>query len=331
MLHLFYSEWSFYYHKKCYLYLQNRIMMQHFLFPMDRFKELEPSLKQCFNIDRYTSVVSKCLYGSINPTQLLNIEIPEKYCDENGHYDIGEYSIDNSDKIKIPISHCFKLENLDSFFEVYHIETNRVLFDTLIFLYAYYDTLEKDYSTAIDEAEYDYIQYTQGVRPEMLKLYIALHETNDADSIKIRFGNNKAVEVDTMLPWFRNEIKQYLDKYLGVQSVKEAKREFLNNYAQKVGAPNNWLLNQYIWGLYNLLETTGFIKSKTSGKVSRPQAKFIEDYLMAIQLIDIKSNVDANNIRSRLNHLLKNFDSIVDITNDMCYKLSPNNNSPRLF
>ena len=104
------------------------------------------------------------------------------------------------------------------------------------------------------------------------------------------------------------------------------------NYAHKEGAPNNWKLNRYIWGIYNLLEETGTITAKTKRTVSRKQAKFIEDYLMAIHLINVDSKVDANNIRSRLHSLMKNYDSIEELTKDMHYKSSPNNvDGTRLF
>ena len=217
------------------------------------------------------------------------------------------------------------------FCQSYNIKGDTLLFDTLAFMFLFNDTSSKKYYTGFDEAEQDFLQYALGVRPEMLKLYIALNSATDADSIKIRFGDNKPVEVDTMVPWLREEMKEYLSKYLGVESIKEAKHELLMNYTNRIGAPNNWQTNQYIWGVYNLLDRTGFIKSLGEGKVSRKQAKFIEDYLMAIHLIDINSNIDANNIRGRLNHLLKNYDSIEQLTEDMHYKSSPNNNGIRLF
>ena len=80
------------------------------------------------------------------------------------------------------------------------------------------------------------------------------------------------------------------------------------------------------------MEETGFIRSQTAGKVSRKQAKFIEDYLMAIHLINVDSKVDANNIRSRLHSLMKNYDSIEELTKELHYKRSPNNeDGTRLF
>lgn len=298
---------------------------------MEKFKEIEPSLKLWFNIDRYTPEISKCISSSISTNQLMKTDIPEKYRKDNGNYDIFEYSFDHSDVIQMPISSSVNFAKIGRFFQSYNIEEDTIIYDTLSFMSIYYMTLHKNYNTVMDDIEYDFLQYAVGVRPEMLNLYIALHETTETDSIKIRFGNNKYIEVDTMFPWFRDEIKEYLHKYLGVDSIKDAKRELLMNYANKVGAPANWEQNQYIWGLYNLLEDTGLIKSKTKGNVSRKQAKFIEEYLLAIHLIKANSNIDANNIRSRLVSLFKNYDSIEEITQDRRYKSSPNNNGIRRY
>jgi hypothetical protein len=80
-----------------------------------------------------------------------------------------------------------------------------------------------------------------------------------------------------------------------------------------------------------MLEETGFIRSQTVGSISRKQAKFIEDFMMAIHLIDVESKIDANNIRSRLTNLIKNYSSIEEITEEMRYKSSPNNNGIRRF
>ena len=304
----------------------------YFSFPMATFKEIEPTLKKCFNIDRETSVIKKCICESISPTELMTAEIPETYLFEDNHYDIFAYSMDYAESIRIPISETFELNEFKFFCQSYNIKGDTLLFDTLAFMFLFNDTSNKKYHTGFDEAEQDFLQYALGVRPEMLKLYIALNSTTNANSIKIRFGDSKPVEVDTMYPWLREEITEYLHKYLGVETIKEAKQELLMNYASKPGAPNNWQLNQYIWGVYNLLNETGFIKSQGAGKVSRKQAKFIEDYLMSADIINIDSNIDANNIRSRLNSLMKNYDSIEQIIEDMQYKSSPNNiNGIRLF
>ena len=73
------------------------------------FKEIEPTLKKCFNIDRETSVIKKCICESISPTELMTAEIPETYLFEDNHYDIFAYSMDYAESIRIPISETFEL------------------------------------------------------------------------------------------------------------------------------------------------------------------------------------------------------------------------------
>lgn len=310
-------------------------MAQHleYLYPMDKFRKLEPKLKQWFNIDRNTPIISKCLSVSFTPNQLMQIQsqIPDDYRGENGYYDIARYTYDYSDVLAMPIRKDVNADELFELFNNYGIEEDSILYDTLFFLFLYNESLNGNFDSAIEDAEYEFLQYAVGVRPEMLKLYILLHETSESETIKVRSGNNKSVAVDTEVPWLRDAIKEYLDKYLGVESVKEAKRELLTNYTNSTGAPINKTITQYIWGIYSLLEDTEFIKSNTKGKVSRKQAKFMEDYLMAIHLIDIGSDIDANNIRSRLNYLLDSYDSIEQLAQELHYKSSPNNNEIKLF
>ena len=301
------------------------------LFPMATFKEIEPTLKMCFNIDRNTPTIAKCISESITPAELINTKIPDTYLLEDNHYDIFAYTIDYAESIRIPISEAWDTTEFEIFCQSNNIRDNTLLFDTLAFMFLFNDTSNKKYYTGLDEAEQDFLQYAVGVRPEMLKLYIALHEATDADTIKIRFGNGKPVEVDSAIPWLRDEIKEYLDRFLGVESIREAKQELLMNYTNKAGAPQNWQINQYAWGIYSMLEETGFIRSQTVGTISRKQAKFIEDFMMAIHLIDVESKIDANNIRSRLTNLIKNYSSIEEITEEMRYKSSPNNNGIRRF
>lgn len=76
----------------------------YFLFPMATFKAIEPTLKKCFNIDRNTSVMEKCISDSISPVALMKAEIPETYLLEDDHYDIIAYSMDYAESIRIPIS-----------------------------------------------------------------------------------------------------------------------------------------------------------------------------------------------------------------------------------
>ena len=293
----------------------------YFSFPMATFKEIEPTLKKCFNIDRETSVIKKCICESISPTA----EIPETYLLEDGYCDILAYAMDYAESIRIPVSQTCNSKDFNIFCQSNNIEYYTFLYKTLAFMFLFNDTCNKKYSTEMDKEEQAFLEYAQDVRPELLKLYIALKENKKNKPITIRFGSSKPIVVDDKIPWLREELERYLNKYLGVADSTEAKREYLMNYAHKEGAPNNWKLNRYIWGVYNLLEETGTIKAKTERTASRKQAKFIEDYLFAIGLINLDSKIDEHNIRSRLNSLMKNYDSIEELTENLDYKSSPNN------
>ena len=306
-----------------------------FLFPMATFKEIEPTLKKCFNIDRHTSVLEKCISESFTANELKKVKIPETYLLEDDRYDIFAYSMDYAESIRIPISETCSTKDFNIFCQSNNVEYGSSLYATLAFMLLFNDTSNKKYSTDLDREAQENSKYDLYVRPELLKSYIALKENKNLESITIRFNSSKSsksIVVDQNVPWFREELERYLHTYLGVADLTEAKREYLINYTHKEGAPNNWKLNRNIWGIYNLLEETGTIKAKTKRTVSRKQAKFIEDYLMAIHLINVDSKVDANNIRSRLLSLMKNYESIAELTEDLHYKRSPNNeDGTRLF
>ncbi len=297
----------------------------YFHFTVATFKAIEPTLKKCFNIDRNTFEIANCIFNSMNPQTQINGDIPEEYLDEDGVFDAILYSLDHINEIIIPVCDTINTENLKKFYKDYQLKVGTHFFDILFFMFLYYQNNNKAFSTDLEMAEEDELQYSKEVRPELLELFIALEENKRKEPISIRVGLSKPIVLDKKVPWLREELARYLNKYLGVANLKEAKREYIMNYAHKGGAPNNWKLNRYIWGIYNLLEEIGTIKAKTERTVSRKQAKFIEDYLFAIGLISYDSLIDANNIRSRLNSLMKNYDSIEELTEDLHYKSSPNN------
>lgn len=307
-------------------------MCNQYYFSVKTFKEIEPTLKRCFNIDRYTPEIDNCIFYSKDPQIMINVTIPEEYRDEEGEIDECSYILDHINEINIPVGDTFNIENFIKFYKDYQLKVGTHFFEILFFMLLYYQNGKKGFSTDLEAAAEDELQYSIDVRPELLELFIALEENKNNKSISIRLGSSKPIVLDKKVPWLREELARYLDKYLGVANLKEAKREYLMNYKNKEGAPNNWKLNRYIWGVYNLLEETGTIKAKTERTVSRKQAQFIEDYLLAIGLINLDSKIDANNIRSRLNSLMKNYDSIEKLTVEMQYKTSPNNEGgTRLF
>ena len=195
----------------------------------------------------------------------------------------------------------------------------------------------------ISEGEYDdmlYQQYIHEVRPDMLKLYIALNQPKQKKGkdfitdIKITAGGNSPIAINNKDSWFENKLNEYLHQYLGVNSLEEAQDELHFIYGdKKVGSKKiDPIQSLYIWGTYQLLQDT-HLKSVKEKVPTRPQANLIESYLRAIGLIEADDvDTDANNIRSRLGYFLNRYDTVEALFEHKTFKLSPNNiNGTRLW
>ena len=188
----------------------------------------------------------------------------------------------------------------------------------------------------ISEGEYDdmlYQQYIHEVRPDMLKLYIALNQPKQKKGkdfitdIKITAGGNSPIAINNKDSWFENKLNEYLHQYLGVNSLEEAQDELHFIYGdKKVGSKKiNPIQSLYIWGTYQLLQDT-HLKSVKEKVPTRPQANLIESYLRAIELIEADDvDTDANNIRSRLRYFLNRYDTAEALLDYKTFKLSPYN------
>ncbi len=188
----------------------------------------------------------------------------------------------------------------------------------------------------ISEGEYDdmlYQQYIHEVRPDMLKLYIALNQPKQKNGkdfitdIKIAAGGNSPILINNKNSWLENRLNDYLHQYLGVNSLEEAQDELHFIYGdKKVGSKKiDPIQSLYIWGTYQLLQDT-HLKSVKEKVPTRPQANLIESYLRAIELIEADDvDTDANNIRSRLSYFLNRYDTAEALLDYKTFKLSPYN------
>ena len=186
------------------------------------------------------------------------------------------------------------------------------------------------------EGEYDdmqYQQYIHEVRPDMLKLYIALNQPKQKNGkelnteIRIAAGGNSPILINNKDSWLENKLNEYLHQYLGVNSLEEAQDELHFIYGdKKVGSKKiDPIQSLYIWGTYQLLQDT-HLKSVKEKVPTRPQANLIESYLRAIELIEADDvDTDANNIRSRLSYFLNRYDTAEALLDYKTFKLSPYN------
>lgn len=316
------------------------------LFTMEEFMHLEPRLKEWFGIDRNNLYIQE-LFGNLASIKLNEYSDKEKYINEKGHYDVNAYAEAHfetlaKEELSMRISTNTYLHTIEDFCEENQLGITEKDEVYQVLLYAYALLMRSRLETteaALEDTNYEYQEYIHAVRPDMLKLYIGLHHNDSVNGkvkkchkqCRISFGDLSPIKIDEQTPWFQVALDRYLEKYLGVKSVKEAKQELNVVYGKTVGAKPNVTAIRYMWGTYHLLQDIPNCKSKTEKSVTKRQGRIIADLLNRFNLIEYKEKesfldyMDGERIRVSLKNYLMQYDSIDDIIKAKQYKTSPNN------
>ena len=268
--------------------------------------------------------------------ELYNNELASQYSyTSRGHtyLKVADYILATDDTISIQVTKGFKKRADDIVKlckETVKDDYNEVA-SILIFMAA---ILNRDLNGLVAECEtdeYDWNKnnYNKYIRPDLLRLYIARNgrkgRFHPYCTIQLGYTSN-AIQIQSDFPWFEKMLDRYLHRFLGVSSIEEAETELRTVYGKKVGNPLNERVATYIWGTFHLMQTLTSLVSKDSKKCSRPQSRFIAEYLNIIGLIDIYET-DSEAVRSRLNNYLKKYDTLDELLDKQEYKTSPNNTS----
>ena len=307
-------------------------------FLMDGFLKVEERLKSWYGIDRNTimpyllKAATEALYES---------KAKEKY-KINGVYSVNAYMEEHIRDLRVTLSSAVYDENLiDSFCKDHELGLSKEddEFEILELACFLLECCRSKDETIDDVYNYEYREYIHAVRPDMLKLYIGLHAKNSPKAssrqyhkqCRISFGDLSPIKIDGQTPWFQEALDRYLEKYLGVVSVKEAEHELNSVYGEKVGAKMNTTAVRYMWGTYHLLQSIPKFNSKNEKSVSRKQARIITDLLNRLGLIRYKPKEsfldyqDGERIRPLLKYYLTYYNSLDEVIESRQYKTSPNN------
>ena len=313
---------------------------------MEEFIRLEPRLKKWFGIDRNNPYLQE-LFSNYASIKLKEASDKERYINEKGHYDVNAYAEAHfetlaKEEMSMRISTNTNLHTIEDFCEKNQLGITEKDEVYQVLLYAYALLMRSRLETTeppLEDMNYEYQEYIHAIRPDMLKLYIGLHH-NDSQNDNIRkchklcrisFGDLSPIKIDEQTPWFQMALDRYLEKYLGVKSVKEAEQELYAIYGKTVGAKMNVTATRFMWGTYHLLQDIPNCKSKTEKSVTKRQGRIIADLLNRLNLIEYKEKesfldyMDGERIRVSLKNYLMQYDSIDDIIKAKQYKTSPNN------
>lgn len=316
------------------------------LFTMEEFIRLEPRLKKWFGIDRNNPYLQE-LFSNYASIMLKEASDKERYINEKGHYDVNAYAEAHfetlaKEEMSMRISTNTYLHTIEDFCEKNQLGITEKDEVYQVLLYAYALLMRSRLETTkppLEDMNYEYQEYIHAIRPDMLKLYIGLHH-NDSQNDNIRkchklcrisFGDLSPIKIDEQTPWFQMALDRYLEKYLGVKSVKEAEQELNVVYGKTVGAKPNVTAIRYMWGTYHLLQDIPNCKSKAEKSVTKRQGRIIADLLNRFNLIEYKEKesfsdyMDGERIRTSLKYYLMQYDSIDEIIKSQQYRVSPNN------
>lgn len=316
------------------------------LFTMEEFIRLEPRLKKWFGIDRNNPYLQE-LFGNYASIKLKESPDKERYINEKGHYDVKAYAEAHfealaKEELPMRISTDTYLHTIEDFCEKNQLGITEKDEAYQVLLYAYALLMRSRMETTeatLEDMNYEYQEYIHAVRPDMLKLYIGLHH-NDSQNGKVKnyhkrcrisFGDLSPIKIDEQTPWFQEALDRYLEKYLGVKSVKEAEQELNTVYGKTVGAKPNVTAIRYMWGTYHLLQDIPNCKSRTEKSVTKRQGRIIADLLNRFNLIEYKEKesfldyMNGERIRTLLKSYLMRYDSIDELIKSQQYRVSPNN------
>ena len=306
-------------------------------FDIPTIKKLYPELNRCFGFtyddisNELTQVYAKKVFN-LTPEEK---ELANQCKSEDGWgVDAVKFALATNENIVVTVPDSFNPKTIMESYAA-KLQNEESVSCTLLFMATllYRNRITE---VTISEGEYDDIQYQQyihEVRPDMLRLYIALNQPKQKNGkelnteIRIAAGGNSPILINNKDSWLENKLNEYLHQYLGVNNLEEAQDELHFIYGdKKVGSKKIAPIQSlYIWGTYQSLQDT-HLKS-VKGKVpTRPQANLIESYLRAIELIKADDvDTDANNIRSRLSYFLNRYDTAEALLNYKTFKLSPYN------
>lgn len=169
-------------------------------------------------------------------------------------------------------------------------------------------------------------QYQKFVRPDLLKLYLALHSPNKPKlekKVQVSFYDNTVCTLDNQMDWIIYALDKYLQEYLGVDSTKDAQKELNALYGKKSGVQlQNPYLTLYMHGLYHLLEKSTLIKKK--GQLPSRVVKLISQILSQIGLLIEDEGLSFEKTKVRIRQSITRYNTPNDILRYQNYQVPKN-------
>ena len=215
-----------------------------------------------------------------------------------------DYIMDTEHDIELPIDNGFDKKLKELVFETY--QQDDIIYNVLAIVSVMYRKYQNEelYTDAIQWSE-NLPDYLTDVRPDMLKLYTFIQKAvvqkkPPINPVKLICGNEDIV-LDNSCYWMSGLFLEYLQIYLGVDSLEEAEQELKEKYTAKKGRKaDNPTFNLIMVGTSRLLKQYSTLKTKSE------QLRLILDYLELLGFFaEDDSKNDENYINATISYLEK--------------------------
>ena len=275
-------------------------------FHIPELKASLPILQECygFDLDEIFSELTHIIVVQHNEKRFDN-ELAKQFINEEGNINAVSYAINTNDDFGIRSTEDFDVQ-IKQIIDLcsQHIEEpdllEQVVF-VLVFMSAIFnrDINGLHLDREIEDMRLDYLRSTYVVRPDLLRLFIALNKPKHKfeTPVKICFKTDSPHLILNKEDWFSDMLNDYIKQKLGELTIAEAEEELEFFYSDERGRKSdNPYLNYIINGTYNFIN-----HFMPSDKVTVPQCKFLLEYL---KIIGQTKDNDINLLQSMVKSLI---------------------------
>lgn len=275
-------------------------------FHIPELKASLPILQECygFDLDEIFSELTHIIVVQHNEKRFDN-ELAKQFINEEGNINAVSYAINTNDDFGIRSTEDFDVQ-IKQIIDLcsQHIEEpdllEQVVF-VLVFMSAIFnrDINGLHLDREIEDMRLDYLRSTYVVRPDLLRLFIALNKPKHKfeTPVKICFKTDSPHLILNKEDWFSDMLNDYIKQKLGELTIAEAEEELEFFYSDERGRKSdNPYLNYIINGTYNFIN-----HFMPSDKVTVPQCKFLLEYL---KIIGQTKDDDINLLQSMVKSLI---------------------------
>lgn len=279
-------------------------------FNIPLLKDYLPILEECYGFDlgEISSELS-WIVSLHHREKRFDNELASQFIDEKGYLHGASYAMNTNEDLGIRTTDEFNVQIdligdlCNQYFE------DQDIFNTVVYILVFMSAIfNRDMNDLYldEEAEnirQDFMRNTYVVRPDLLKLFIALNKPKHKYNtpMKICFKADSPHLIQNKDGWFSYMLNDYIKQKLGDITVKEAEEELEFFYSDEKGRKSdNPYLNYIINGTYNFIKH--FMPSE---KVTAEQCKFLLEYLKVIgQVKEGDSLANLNTLQSTVKSLI---------------------------